>query len=46
MTMPKGWKPSYTNKSPEVLDDRIRKIYDLNHNEIELKKWMKKRYEI
>jgi hypothetical protein len=48
MTMPKGWKPSYANKSPEVLDDRIRKMYDLNHNEIELKKWMVEgiRYEI
>jgi hypothetical protein len=48
MTMPKGWKPSYANKSPEVLDDRIRKMCDLNHNEIELKKWMVEgiRYEI
>jgi hypothetical protein len=42
MTMPKGWKPPppHTNKLLEVLDDRLRKMYDFDHNEIELKKWM------
>lgn len=40
MTMPRGWKSPQAKQTEETLDARLRKMYNSNTTEIELKKWM------